>query len=100
MYAIRSYYVKRGSRIAAPYDLLPNSVWHKSEILAEKDENRREDMMRQFLEGTPLKDDYVLRSFPIYYNSLFHGNTNIHMSSTWAVITSYSIHYTKLYETG
>jgi hypothetical protein len=79
------YFMKRGSRIAAPYDLLPNSVWHKSEILAENDENRREDMMRQFLEGTLLKDDYVLRTFPIYYNSLFHGNTNIHMSSTWAL---------------
>jgi len=79
------YFLKRGSRIAAPYDLLPNSVWKKSEILAIQEESRREDMMRQFLDGTPLKDDYVLRTFPIYANSLFHGSTNIHMSNTWAL---------------
>jgi hypothetical protein len=29
--------------------------------------------------------DYVLRTFPIYHDGLFHGNTNIHMSCTWAL---------------
>jgi hypothetical protein len=79
------FFMKRGSQIAAPYDLLPNSVWNKSEVLAEEDKKRQEDMMRQFNDGTQLGNDYVLRTFPIYYNSLFHGNTNIHMSSTWAL---------------
>jgi hypothetical protein len=79
------YFMKRGSQIAAPFDLLPNSVWKKSEILAQEEEDRRRDMMRQFNDGTPLGNDYVLRTFPIYYDGLFHGNTNIHMSSTWAL---------------
>lgn len=30
------YFMKWGSRVAAPYDLLPNSVYSKSSILAEK----------------------------------------------------------------
>ena len=42
-------------------------------------------MQRQFNDGTHLNKDYVLRTFPIYHNGLFHGNTNIHMSSTWAL---------------
>jgi len=79
------YFMKRGSQIAAPYDLLPNSVWKKTEVLAVEDEDRQKDMLRQFMDGTPLNNDYVLRSFPIYYDALFHGNTNIHMSSTWAL---------------
>jgi hypothetical protein len=79
------YFMKRGSRIARPYELLPNSVWKRSEILAEEDNDVRADLMRQFNEGTFLNDEYVLRTFPIYYDALFHGNTNIHMSSTWAL---------------
>jgi len=79
------FFMKRGSAIAQPFDLLPNSVWKKSEIEAMEDDSRKEDMMRQFLDGTSLGNDYVLRTFPIYYDALFHGNTNIHMSSTWAL---------------
>jgi hypothetical protein len=79
------FFMKRGSRIAAPYDLLPNSVWKQSEILEVKEQNMREDMQRQFDDGTHLGKDYVLRTFPIYHDGLFHGNTNIHMSSTWAL---------------
>ena len=79
------YFMKRGSQIAAPYNLLPNSVWKKSEILQIDEEKRRSDMLRQFADGTTLNEDYVLRTFPIYRDNLFHGNTNIHMSSTWAL---------------
>ncbi len=79
------FFMKRGSAIAQPFDLLPNSVWKRSEIEAIEDDSRKEDMMRQFLDGTALGNDYVLRTFPIYYDALFHGNTNIHMSSTWAL---------------
>ena len=42
-------------------------------------------MMRQFKDGNDLGNEYMLRTFPIYYDALFHGNTNIHMSSTWAL---------------
>jgi hypothetical protein len=79
------YFMKQGSLIAAPYFNLPNSVWKKSDIMAEKDTLVRADMLRQFKDGTPLKGEYVLRTFPIYRDGLFHGNTNIHMSSTWAL---------------
>ena len=79
------FFMKRGSRIAAPYELVPNSVWKRSEILSIEDEQRRSDMLRQFEDGTPLVGDFVLRTFPIYPDNLFHGNTNIHMSSTWAL---------------
>lgn len=94
------FFMKRGSRIASPYDLLPNSVWKREEILdddapprlgksrsfgREEVEQQRRDRLRQFDEGTFLNDDFVLRTFPIYHDDLFHGNTNIHMSSTWAL---------------
>jgi hypothetical protein len=79
------FFLKRGSQIASPYDLLPNSVWKKEEITAIKEKQVREDMLRQFNDGTPLCGDYVLRTFPIYHDGLFHGNTNISMSETWAL---------------
>ncbi|MBS0000066.1 MAG: glycoside hydrolase family 9 protein [Cyclobacteriaceae bacterium] len=79
------FFMKRGSRIAEPYGHLPNSVWKRSEILSVKEEDRRTDMMRQFEESTKLNEEYVLRTFPIYRDNLFHGNTNIQMSSAWAL---------------
>jgi len=79
------FFLKRGSRIAAPYELLPNSVWRKSEIMADEDEQRRNDKLRQFNEGTRLNDEYALRTFPIYRDNLFHGNTHVHLSGTWAL---------------
>jgi hypothetical protein len=79
------YFMKRGSQIAPPYALLPNSVWKESEILAVKDSSVRKDMLRQFNDGTRLNKEYVLRTFPIYHDNLFHGNTNIQMSGTWAL---------------
>jgi len=78
------FFLKRGSQIASPYDLLPNSVWRKSEIMAQ-DQDVRGEMLKQFNDGTPLNAEYVLRTFPIYHDGLFHGNTNIHMSCTWAL---------------
>ncbi len=32
------FFMKRGSRIAAPYDLLPNSVWKETELEEVKDD--------------------------------------------------------------
>lgn len=79
------YFMKRGSQISSPYDLLPNSVWSRSEIEEEEDEKRKQIILQQFNEGTFLNEEYVLRTFPIYMDGTFHGNTNIHMSSTWAL---------------
>ncbi|MBK8880826.1 MAG: hypothetical protein IPN67_00130 [Bacteroidales bacterium] len=60
-------------------------MWKESEILDVKDDTVRGDMLRQFNDGTRLNKEYVLRTFPIYHDGLFHGNTNIHMSSAWAL---------------
>jgi hypothetical protein len=79
------YFMKRGAGYAAPYNHLPNSVWKESDVLAVTDSAMRADMLRQFNDGTKLKGEYVLRTFPIYRDGLFHGNTNIHMSSSWAL---------------
>jgi len=79
------FFMKRGSGISAPFNHLPNSVWKISDIMSEKDTSVRNDMLRQFNDGTHLNDQYVLRTFPIYRDGLFHGNTNIHMSSSWAL---------------
>ena len=79
------YFLKRGSRASAPYDVLPNSVWQKREILAVQNEVQREVMLRQFQEGTRLNDEFRLRIFPIYTDGLFHGSTNIQLSDTLAL---------------
>jgi hypothetical protein len=79
------FFMKPGSQIAAPYNMLPNSVWKKEEIMANGNEKIREAMLRQFNDGTPLNKEYVLRTFPIYNNGGPHGNTNIQMSETWAL---------------
>ena len=79
------YFMKRGALYAAPFNHLPNSVWKESDVLSVEDSAMRADMLRQFKDGTALKGEYVLRTFPIYRDGLFHGNTNIHMSSSWAL---------------
>jgi hypothetical protein len=79
------FFMKRGSQISAPYNMLPNSVWAKAEVMADKDEKRRAAMLQQFNDGTRLNDDYVLRTFPIWNDNLFHGNTNVQLSGTWAL---------------
>lgn len=79
------YFMKRGAGYSAPFNHLPNSVWKESDVLAVEDSAVKADMLRQFNDGTRLKGEYVLRTFPIYRDGLFHGNTNIHMSSSWAL---------------
>jgi hypothetical protein len=76
------YFLKRGSRFSAPYDLLPNSVWRRSEVA------KNADSLRQFEEGTRLTDDCRLRVFPIARDDLFHGSTAIQMSTAWALATA------------
>jgi hypothetical protein len=85
------FFMKRGSQIAVPYDYLPNSVWSKTEIMADKDERRRAGNLLQFNDGTPLNEEYTLRTFPIWRDDLFHGGTNIQMSSTWALAEAASL---------
>jgi hypothetical protein len=79
------YFMKRGSVISAPYNLLPNSVWTKAEIMEDKNEKSRATSLQQFNEGTRLNDETVLRTFPIWSDATFHGNTNVQLSNTWAL---------------
>ncbi len=82
------YFLKRGSEYAAPYNILPNAVFRKSDILDVSDEIVREAMLRQFNEGTPLTDEYHLRIFPIWTTKTHHGNTAVHLSQTLALLTA------------
>jgi hypothetical protein len=91
------YFQKRGSVLTAPYRHLPNSVWHISEpdnVTVRragyvndpvKEAQMRKDMVAQIAEGIPLGKDYYLRTFPVYHDDLFHGNTNIQLSGAWAL---------------
>ena len=79
------YFLKRGSRIAAPYDLIPNSIWRKDETVHIGDAKQREAVVRQWEESTHLGNDCVLRTFPICHDRIFHGNTNVQLSGTLAL---------------
>jgi hypothetical protein len=79
------YFMKRGSQVSAPYNMVPNSVWAKAEIMADRDEKRREITLQQYNDGTKLNEEYALRTFPIWNDNLFHGNTNVMLSGTWAL---------------
>lgn len=79
------YFIKRGSQIAAPYYLLPNSVYRKSDILADKNDYHRKYSLIQYNDGTALNDMYALRTFPIWDGELFHGGTSTHLSTAWAL---------------
>jgi len=79
------YFMKRGSQISAPYYLLPNSVFRKSDIMADKNDYHRKYSLIQFNDGTALSDEYTLRTFPIWDNELFHGGTSTHLSTSWAL---------------
>lgn len=79
------FFMKRGSEVAAPYYLLPNSVFRKSDILADRNEYRKKYSLIQYEDGTQLNENYALRTFPIWDGELFHGGTSCHLSSSWAL---------------
>jgi hypothetical protein len=64
-------YLKPGSEIAAPYHLLPAGLFTKAETAAQP--------------GTPVSGQYVLRTFPVWSDHIFHGATNFHLSQAWAL---------------
>ena len=84
------YFVKRGAEYNAPYYMLSNSVYRKSEILRVSDPDVQKRMMQQFYEGTRLTDEHYLRRFPIWVRERPHltGNTNVQLSQTMALTSS------------
>lgn len=75
------YFQRQGTAISAPFRLIPNSVWRRSELAGPRAANMAE-ALQQFNAGTRLADGYSLRVFPIWVDNLFHGNTAVHLSAT------------------
>ena len=79
------YFQKRGAQYSTPYDMLPAAVFRKSDFEKVADPDLREAMLRQFMEGTRLSDEYRLRLFPIWTTRTHHGNTAVQLSHTLAL---------------
>jgi hypothetical protein len=84
------YFLAQGAGVSAPFNLLPNSVWSKSEmdaLAADWKEHGRDPapMIQQFEDGTPLVDGYRLRTFPVWVDHRKHGNTGCQMAATVAL---------------
>lgn len=79
------YFMKRGSEIAAPFNLVPNAVYRRADMLDTRNEYNRKYNLIQYNEGTALNENYAIRTFPIWEGELFHGGTSCHLSSSWAL---------------
>ncbi len=79
------YFMKRGSQIAAPFDLIPNAVYRKTDMLVARSEYNKKYNLIQYNDGTQLNENYAIRAFPIWDGELFHGGTSCHLSGTWAL---------------
>lgn len=75
------YFQEPGTAISAPFCLIPNSIWRRSEF-DNLEGKKQEEALKQFNDGTRLTEDYRLRVFPIWNDNLFHGNTAVHMAAT------------------
>lgn len=89
--AYSEYFMKRGSKIAAPYNMVPNGVFRKADMLRQgrpgsaPGPNAVNYNLLQYNDGTQLNDNYALRTFPIWSGNLFHGGTSCHLSTSWAL---------------
>ena len=83
------YFLKRGAEYSAPFRMLPNSVFRRSEIMRVTETRQREEMLEQFLDGTRLTDEYYLRTFPIWTG--LHGNTNVQLSEAMALTSAVTL---------
>ena len=82
------YFMKKGSEIASPYDLVPNGLFRRSDYGQPHEANYR---LIQYEDGTHLNDNYAIRTFPIWDNHYFHGSTQVHLSNAWAQATAASL---------
>ena len=77
---VREYLIP-GSRISAPYYLLPAGIFRRADM-------HTPDDLTQYEAGTQINDDYAIRTFPIWKNHVFHGATNFHLSQAWALASA------------
>ena len=71
-------YLKPGSRISAPYHLLPAGIFRRADM-------QTPDDLEQYEAGTQINENYAIRTFPIWKNHVFHGATNVQLSLAWAL---------------
>lgn len=71
-------YLLPGSRISAPYHLLPAGIFRRADMRTPAD-------LAQYEAGTQLNEQYAIRTFPIWKDHVFHGATNFHLSQAWAL---------------
>lgn len=82
------YFMKAGSTIAAPFDIVPNGVFRRADYGEPHDSNYG---LIQYEQGTHLNDDYAIRTFPIWGDHFFHGGTQCHLSNAWAQAVAASL---------
>ena len=78
-------FLKPGSNVAAPFDLLPNAVYRRADMSTGRNTRTDRSNMEQYLAGTQLNENYAMRIFPVWSGDLFHGGTCCHLSTTWAL---------------
>ena len=71
-------YLIPGSRISAPYHLLPAGIFRRADM-------HTPAQLEQYEAGTQINDNYAIRTFPIWVDHVFHGATNFHLSQAWAL---------------
>ena len=74
---VREYLIP-GSRISAPYHLLPAGIFRRADM-------QTPDDLVQYEAGAQINENYAIRTFPIWKNHVFHGATNVHLSQAWAL---------------
>ncbi len=84
------YFLAQGAGVSAPFCMLPNSVWPRAEVeaLVERRKKKGQDpepILRQYQDGTPIGEGHRLRTFPIWMDNRFHGNTACQMAATLAL---------------
>ena len=75
------YFMKRGSEIASPFDLVPNGLFRRSDYGKPHEANYG---LIQYQDGTQLSENYAIRTFPIWADHYYHGGTQVHLSNAWA----------------
>lgn len=78
---LHSSFMKEGSAYSAPYNHLPAALYRRADLENDPDPA----IMEQYLDGTQLSERYALRTFPIWRDHVFHGETNVQLSSSWAL---------------
>ena len=82
------YFMKRGSLISAPFDIVPNGLFRRSDYGEAHAANYG---LIQYEDGTQLNDNYAIRTFPIWHDHFYHGGTQVHLSNAWAQAVAASL---------